>query len=165
MNPINTPLGETEVSLTVNGHPVRRRAPVRRLLVDFLREDLQLTGTHVGCEHGICGACTIILNGAAIRSCITLAVQADGGEITTVEGLGPREQPNQLQDAFKKHHALQCGFCTSGILMTLTAADPAEYSSQEKIRELLSGNLCRCTGYQNIVTAVTDAWGRETNDR
>jgi aerobic-type carbon monoxide dehydrogenase small subunit (CoxS/CutS family) len=162
---IGDPLEETQIALSVNGRSVERNVPVRRLLVDFLRDDLHLTGTHVGCEHGICGACTVVLDGAAIRSCITLAVQADGAEITTVEGLASTEAFKELQEAFERHHALQCGFCTPGILMTLTAADPREYSGDQRIRELLSGNLCRCTGYQNIVSAIKDAWGRSDHER
>jgi carbon-monoxide dehydrogenase small subunit len=152
------PVEELEIELTVNGRPIRRRVPVRRLLVDFLRDDLGLTGTHVGCEHGICGACTIVLDGAAVRSCIMLAVQSDGSEVTTVEGLVADGSLNRLQQAFKDHHGLQCGFCTPGFLMTLSAADPDRHTDDESLRELLSGNLCRCTGYQNIVAAVRDAW-------
>jgi carbon-monoxide dehydrogenase small subunit len=152
------PVEELEIELTVNGRPIRRRVPVRRLLVDFLRDDLGLTGTHVGCEHGICGACTIVLDGAAVRSCIMLAVQSDGSEVTTVEGLVADGSLNRLQQAFKDHHGLQCGFCTPGFLMTLSAADPDHHTDDASLRELLSGNLCRCTGYQNIVAAVRDAW-------
>ena len=151
----------TEISLEVNGAPVTATVPVRRLLVDFLRDDLRLTGTHVGCEHGVCGACTILVDGVPVRSCIMLAPQADGASITTVEGITPKEGLNELQQAFKDHHALQCGFCTPGFLMTITAADPAEYPDERAVREMLSGNLCRCTGYQNIVQAVHAFWGRE----
>ena len=127
----------------------------RLLLSDFLRQDLGLTGTHVGCEHGVCGACTVLLDGEAVRSCLILAVQADGHEVATVEGLGSVEDLHPLQAAFRQAHALQCGFCTPGILMTLVPflgehPNPAE----SEIREALSGNLCRCTGYQNIVDAV-----------
>jgi carbon-monoxide dehydrogenase small subunit len=152
------PVEELEIELTVNGRRICRRVPVRRLLVDFLRDDLGLTGTHVGCEHGICGACTIVLDGAAVRSCIMLAVQSDGSEVTTVEGLVADGSINRLQQAFKEHHGLQCGFCTPGFLMTLSAADPDRHTDDASLRELLSGNLCRCTGYQNIVAAVRDAW-------
>lgn len=148
------------VECTVNGRVVSRHVPARRLLVDFLRGDLGLTGTHVGCEQGICGACTVVVDGAAIRSCITLAVQADGSTIRTVEDLSEDGELNDLQSAFKMSHALQCGFCTPGFLMTLTAADPDEYPTDGDIRELLSGNLCRCTGYQKIVDAVHESWGR-----
>jgi carbon-monoxide dehydrogenase small subunit len=150
-----------EIELTVNGRPVRRTVPVRRLLADFLRDDLGLTGTHLGCEHGICGACTVVMDGAAVRSCIMLAIQADGAALTTVEGITPERGMHPLQQAFKDHHGLQCGFCTPGFLMTISAANPDDYPGDAGIREMLSGNLCRCTGYQNIVAAVRDAWGRE----
>jgi aerobic carbon-monoxide dehydrogenase small subunit len=144
------------VSTTVNGREVRRRVPPRLLLSDFLRYDLGLTGTHVGCEHGVCGACTILFDGQPIRACLMLAVQATGHEIATVEGLaaGP-EELHPLQAAFREAHALQCGFCTPGFLMTLLpflAENPQP--SEAEIREAISGNLCRCTGYQHIVAAV-----------
>ncbi len=148
---------ELDVSIVVNGQEVRRRIPARRLLVDFLREDLDLTGTHIGCEHGICGACTVIVDGQPARSCVMLAVQADGAEVTTVEGLTPADGLSDLQRAFQEHHALQCGFCTAGFLTTLSAADPRDYPDDESIRVLLSGNLCRCTGYQHIVDAIQHA--------
>ncbi len=154
------PAEELEIELTVNGRAFRRRVPVRRLLVDFLRDDLGLTGTHVGCEHGICGACTVVLDGDAVRSCIMLAVQSDGSEVTTVEGLATEGSLSRLQQAFKDHHGLQCGFCTPGFLMTLSVADPGRHPDDTSIRELLAGNLCRCTGYQNIVAAVREVWGR-----
>lgn len=145
-----------EIILTVNG--VERRADVepRLLLSDFLRHALELTGTHVGCEHGVCGACTVLMDGAAVRSCLVFAVQADGCEIATVEGLAPGGgELHPIQDAFREAHGLQCGFCTPGILMTLVPflrenPDPSE----AQVRAALSGNLCRCTGYQNIVAAV-----------
>jgi aerobic carbon-monoxide dehydrogenase small subunit len=156
------PVEELEIELTVNGRPVRRTVPVRRLLADFLRDDLGLTGTHLGCEHGICGACTITMDGVAVRSCIMLAVQADGAAVTTVEGATADGRLNRLQQAFKDHHGLQCGFCTPGFLMTLSVAEPSDYPDDARIRELLSGNLCRCTGYQNIVAAVRDAWERQS---
>ena len=135
----------------------------RLLLSDFLRHNLGLTGTHVGCEHGVCGACTILLDGAPVRSCLLFAVQADGHEIMTVEGLALDGQLNPLQSAFRDAHGLQCGFCTPGILMTMTAflresPDPDEAA----IREALSGHLCRCTGYQNIVAAVRLAADRQS---
>jgi carbon-monoxide dehydrogenase small subunit len=145
------------VHLTVNG--VAHEA--RRLLVDLLREDLGLTGTHVGCEHGICGACTILFNGEAARSCIMLAVQADGAELTTVEGLAQGGTLHPLQAAFREHHGLQCGFCTPGMLMTaidLLRTNP--HPTDGEIREGLSAVLCRCTGYQGIVNAVRAASGR-----
>lgn len=160
MKSVTEAVESLEISLTVNGQAVTRTVPVRRLLSDFIRDDLRLTGTHVGCEHGVCGACTILLNGEPIRSCIMLAVQVDGSEITTVEGITPAEGLNPMQQAFKNHHGLQCGFCTAGFLMTLEGVDPDEYPDDRSIREMLSGNLCRCTGYQNIVTAVKAAWGR-----
>jgi carbon-monoxide dehydrogenase small subunit len=151
-----------EIELTVNGEPVTRTVSVRRLLSDFLRDDLRLTGTHVGCEHGVCGACTVLVDGVPIRSCTTLAVQADGTEVVTVEGITPREGLSPLQQAFKDQHGLQCGFCTPGILITLSAADPDDHPDETSVRELLSGHLCRCTGYQQIVAAVHQAWGRPT---
>jgi CO/xanthine dehydrogenase FAD-binding subunit/aerobic-type carbon monoxide dehydrogenase small subunit (CoxS/CutS family) len=150
---------------TVNGRAVTLDGvPVRRLLSDFLRHDLGLRGTHVGCEHGVCGACTIRLDGVAVRSCLLLARQADGAEIATVEGLAATDEArtlHPLQEAFRRHFALQCGFCTAGILMAAaerldSAADPPD---EEEIRRLLSGHLCRCTGYEPIVTAIAEAWG------
>ena len=143
------------VRLRVNGQDVERQVEVRRLLADFLRHDLGLTATHLGCEHGVCGACTVMLNGDSVRSCLLLAVQADGGEVMTLEGLADGEQLHPLQQAFWDHHALQCGFCTSGFLMSaydLLTKNPQP--SEEDIRHGLSGNLCRCTGYANIVEAV-----------
>jgi len=145
-----------QVTVTVNGQEVERQVEPRLLLSDFIRHDLQLTGTHVGCEHGVCGACTILLDGSAVRSCLLFAVQAEGCQITTVEGLTANtENLHPLQEAFWEAHGLQCGFCTAGILMTLVPflegnADPDE----QEIRAAISGNLCRCTGYQHIVDAV-----------
>jgi aerobic-type carbon monoxide dehydrogenase small subunit (CoxS/CutS family) len=149
---------ERTIRLRVNGVAYERGVRVRKLLVDFLRQDLELTGTHVGCEHGICGACTILFNGQSTRSCLMFAVQADGAELTTVEGLAQDHKLDLLQNAFWEHHGLQCGFCTPGFLMTASeiVRKGAQLSEQE-IREDLSGNLCRCTGYQGIVEAVTDA--------
>ncbi len=146
------------IHLTVNGQPREGRCEPRRLLVDFLREDLQLTGTHVGCEHGVCGACTVLFNGEAARSCLMLAIQADGAELTTVEGLATGGRLHPLQEAFRAHHALQCGFCTPGMLLTAVDLlrvnpDPGE----DDIRHGLSAVLCRCTGYQNIIAAVAAA--------
>ena len=144
------------ISPSINGTVYERIVPVRLLLSDFLRGEIGLTGTHVGCEHGVCGCCTVLLDGEAVRSCLLFAVQADGHEITTVEGLAPAEgELHPLQEAFRAEHALQCGFCTPGFLMTLVPflernPDP----TSEQIREAISGNLCRCTGYQNIVKAV-----------
>jgi aerobic-type carbon monoxide dehydrogenase small subunit (CoxS/CutS family) len=143
------------VRLKVNGVMREGRCPPRRLLVDFLREELALTGTHVGCEHGICGACTVLVNGEAARSCLMLAVQADGAELTTVEGLMRDGALHPLQEAFHEHHALQCGFCTAGILMTLDAyLREHPEPTPDEVREALAGNLCRCTGYRPIVEAV-----------
>lgn len=150
--------GKLEISVTVNG--VRRTTAVepRLLLADFIRENLDLTGTHVGCEHGVCGACTVLMNGDSVRSCLTLAVQADGAVIETVESLGRVENLGVLQKIFRDHHALQCGFCTPGMLITVTdmlRKYPLE--TDEEIRDGLSGNICRCTGYQHIIDAVRSA--------
>ncbi len=150
---------EHTVRLSVNGAAYEETVPARRLLSDFLRHDLGLTGTHVGCEHGVCGACTVLVDGAPMRSCLLFAVSVDGAEITTVEGL--TEQSGELspvQQAFRDCHGLQCGFCTPGFLTTITAGlrenpDPSE----DDAREMIGGNLCRCTGYQNIVKAVLRA--------
>jgi carbon-monoxide dehydrogenase small subunit len=147
-----------DVRLTVNGAPYDARVPARRLLSDFLRHDLRLTGTHVGCEHGVCGACTVLLDGAPVRSCLLLAVTVTGHEVTTVEGLGTPEDMHPVQQAFRECHGLQCGFCTPGFLTTAAAyleenPDPTEAEA----REAISGNLCRCTGYQNIVASVLRA--------
>jgi aerobic-type carbon monoxide dehydrogenase small subunit (CoxS/CutS family) len=147
------------VRLRVNGREYAQEVPPRLLLSDFLRYKLGLTGTHVGCEHGVCGACTVQLDGAPVRSCLMLAVQADGAAVTTVEGLAPGpDRLHPVQEAFRLEHALQCGFCTPGFLMTVTAflrEHPAP--SDAEIRRELSGHLCRCTGYQNIVRAVRRA--------
>ena len=148
-----------DISVSVNGRCYQRRVESRVLLSDFLRHDLGLAGTHVGCEHGVCGACTILLDGQPVRSCLMLAVQAERHEVSTVEGLvGPDGEYHVLQRAMNDHHGLQCGYCTPGILMTM-AAFLAENKapSEEEVREALSGNLCRCTGYQNIVDAVISA--------
>ena len=144
-----------DVAVTVNGSKYQARVEPRLLLSDFLRDTLGLTGTHVGCEHGVCGACTILVNGDSIRSCLTLAVRADGAEIVTVEGLGSPDQLNALQSEFRDKHGLQCGFCTPGMLITgMDLLNKYPLASDEEIREGLSGNLCRCTGYQNIVAAI-----------
>jgi 2-furoyl-CoA dehydrogenase 2Fe-2S iron sulfur subunit len=149
-----------DIALRVNGRDVREAVEPRLLLSDFLRHALGLTGTHVGCEHGVCGACTVQLDGAAVRSCLLLAVQADGAEVRTVEALADGEALSPLQAAFHRHHALQCGFCTPGILM---AADELlarpEPLTREQIVDLLSGHLCRCTGYRPIVDAVAEVAG------
>ncbi|GAB4459399.1 MAG: (2Fe-2S)-binding protein [Anaerolineales bacterium] len=144
-----------ELTVTVNGTRYQRSVEPRTLLSDFLRHDLGLTGTHVGCEHGVCGACSVLMDGQPIRSCLTFAVQAHGHEITTVEGLGTREDLHPIQQAFQEAHGLQCGFCTPGILTTVKAfLEQNPNPSEEEIREALSGNLCRCTGYQHIIEAV-----------
>jgi len=147
------------IKVTVNGVPHTREVEARRTLADFLRHDLGLTGTHLGCEHGVCGACTIHLDGEAVRSCILFAVQVDGCEITTVEGLADSDGTlHPVQQAFRDHHGLQCGFCTPGMQMTVTAflaENPAP--TEQEVREAISGNLCRCTGYQGIVAAALDA--------
>src|SRR3954463_11292297 len=142
----------------VNGDVYPLDVEPRRILADVLREDCRLTGTHLGCEHGVCGACTVIVDGEAVRACLMLAVQAEGSRITTVEGLSQEEGLTPLQTAFKKHHALQCGFCTPGMLTTAHAllSDEPE-ASEERIRSVLSGNLCRCTGYIPIVEAILEA--------
>ncbi len=147
-----------KISITVNGKIYERTVEPRLLLSDFLRHELNLTGTHVGCEHGSCGACTVLLDGQAVRSCILFAVQMNGHEITTVEGLTPDREAaklHPLQNAFREKHALQCGYCTPGFLMTLIPfLQENPNPSDEEIRSALSGNICRCTGYQNIVEAV-----------
>jgi len=148
----------TVVSVTVNGTVYRRDVEDRLLLSDFLRNDLSLTGTHVGCEHGVCGACTVIVDGYSVRSCLLLAVQTEGAVVETVESLGTTEALNPLQKAFQDHHALQCGFCTPGFLMACTdMLRRLPLTTDAEIREALSGNLCRCTGYEHIVNAVRDA--------
>ena len=150
------------IRVTINGQPYERSVEPRLLLSDFLRHDLELTGTHVGCEHGVCGACTILLDGEAVRSCLLFAVQAEGHALTTVEGLAPDgEALHPLQGAFREAHGLQCGFCTPGILMAMMPFLEANPNPTEaEIRDALSANLCRCTGYQNIVKAVRLAAGR-----
>jgi carbon-monoxide dehydrogenase small subunit len=150
---------ELDLALSVNATPYRVRVPSRRLLSDCLRHDLKLTGTHVGCEHGVCGACTVLLDGAPVRSCLMLAAGAEGSEITTVEGLSGRDGTmHPVQQAFRECHGLQCGFCTPGFLTTV-AAFIAEHPDPDEAeaREAIAGNLCRCTGYQNIVASVLRA--------
>ncbi len=148
-----------DITLTINGTRYERTVEPRLLLSDFIRHDLGLTGTHVGCEHGVCGACTILFDGAAVRSCIMFAVQADGHDLMTVEGLAPTnptlENLHPLQTSFRDAHGLQCGFCTAGILMTLVPfLNENPHPNEQEIREAISGNICRCTGYQHIVDAV-----------
>lgn len=150
------------VRVTINGETYEREVETRLLLSDFIRHEVELTGTHVGCEHGVCGACTILLDGISARSCLMLAVQADGHELLTIEGIAPNEEDlHPLQQAFMDNHGLQCGFCTPGMLTTLLEflrdnPDPTE----QEVRIAISGNLCRCTGYQGIVDAALDAAGR-----
>jgi carbon-monoxide dehydrogenase small subunit len=147
--------------MTVNGERRRGVVEARMTLADFLREQCALTGTHLGCEHGVCGACTVLLEGEAVRACLMFAVQADGGEVTTIEGLGgPDGALSPVQDAFRAEHGLQCGFCTPGFVVSVTALlRENPQPSEADIREALSGNLCRCTGYQGIVRAVQRAAG------
>ena len=144
-----------ETTLTINGEAVTRRIPVRQNLVDFLREEMGLTGTHIGCEHGVCGACTVRVDGKIVRGCLMLAVQAEGRSVETIEGLSDSGEIADLQEAFHKRNALQCGFCTPGMLLTVQdLATRNRHATREQIREHLSGNYCRCTGYQAIVDAV-----------
>jgi carbon-monoxide dehydrogenase small subunit len=148
-----------DISLTVNGEPLTARVEARKSLVDFLREDLSLTGSHVGCEHGVCGACTVRVNGAVVRGCLMLAVQCDGANVETIEGLSDTGEIADLQDAFEKRNALQCGFCTPGMLLTAQellsqSSNRGKTPSRDDIREHISGNYCRCTGYHAIVDAV-----------
>jgi aerobic-type carbon monoxide dehydrogenase small subunit (CoxS/CutS family) len=154
-------LSEHQVAVTVNGERYEREVEARRLLVHFIRDDLDLTGTHVGCDTGNCGACTVLLDGSTVKSCMLLAVQADGAEITTVEGLaGDGGELTPLQRAFSEHHGLQCGYCTPGMLLSAThllAQNPAP--TDEDIRRGIQGNICRCTGYVNIVRAIKAAAG------
>ena len=155
---MTTPSERVAVRLTVNGRPVEQVVEARRSLADFLREDLGLTGTHVGCEHGVCGACTVLVDGRSARSCLLFAAQLEGRDVTTIEGLTPPEGLSPLQESFRVCHAMQCGFCTPGMIVTTTellAQEPAP--STETIREAISGNLCMCTGYVNIVRAVEQA--------
>ena len=153
------------VRFTLNGRPVELAVEARRLLADVIREDLGLTGTHLACEQGSCGACTVLVDGSPVRSCLMFAVQADGAQVVTVEGLGSPDALHPVQEAFVLEHGLQCGFCTPGFLVTaawLTAHEPD--LDREGIRERLSGNLCRCTGYEQIVNAVERALGRAPDD-
>jgi len=155
---MTTPSERVTVRCTVNGRPGAHVVEARRSLADFLREDLGLTGTHVGCEHGVCGACTVLVDGRSARSCLLFAAQLDGRAVTTIEGLTPAEGLSPLQESFRVCHAMQCGFCTPGMIVTATALlaeEPAP--STETIREAISGNLCMCTGYVNIVRAVEQA--------
>jgi carbon-monoxide dehydrogenase small subunit len=160
---MTTLAGKTRhIEVSVNGRSVLAEVEPRRLLADFLREDLGLHGTHLGCEHGICGACTVLVDGEPARSCLLLAVQADGCELTTVEGLAGSDELHPLQQAFQEQHGLQCGFCTSGFLLTslYILRQQPDLADEAALREALSGNLCRCTGYQNIIEAVRAAASR-----
>jgi aerobic carbon-monoxide dehydrogenase small subunit len=153
--PVST---EQSISVTINGTTFEREVEARKLLIHFLRDDLDLTGSHIGCDTGNCGACSVIVDGTLVKSCMMLAVQADGTTIETVEGLAEGEELSRLQQAFSDHHALQCGYCTPGMLMSATAllrANP--HPSEEEIRKGLQGNICRCTGYWNIFEAVKAA--------
>jgi carbon-monoxide dehydrogenase small subunit len=156
--------GTQTINLNVNGEAVSRTVDARRNLVDFLREDLQLTGSHVGCEHGVCGACTVRVNGEIVRGCLVLAVQADGAEVETIEGISDSGEIADLQKAFHERNALQCGFCTPGMLLTaadLLKTDPG--ADRDAIRDHLSGNYCRCTGYQAIVDAIEAVGGERSS--
>jgi aerobic carbon-monoxide dehydrogenase small subunit len=155
-----TEIMKMDIAVTINGQKHEASVEPRLLLSDFIRDTIGLTGTHVGCEQGVCGACTILVNGDSVRSCLTLAVRAHGADIVTVEGLGAPDRLNALQNEFRDKHGLQCGFCTPGMLMTaMDLLKKYPLASDQEIREGLSGNLCRCTGYQNIVAAIRAAAG------
>jgi aerobic carbon-monoxide dehydrogenase small subunit len=155
-----------DIELTVNGETRQATVPPRLTLADLLRDRLELTGTHLGCEHGVCGACTVLLDGVAVRSCLMLAVQARGHEVVTVEGLADGDQMHPVQQAFWESHAFQCGFCTPGFVMsTVALLDENPSPSEEEVREVLSGNICRCSGYQSIVEGVLLAAGNPLPDR
>jgi aerobic carbon-monoxide dehydrogenase small subunit len=157
---VTSPARSRTISVDVNGEQIEYEVPARRLLVHFLRDDLGLTGTHVGCDTGNCGACTVHLDGEAVKSCMLLAVQADGASIATVEGLAADGELTTLQQKFNEHHALQCGYCTPGMLMSASALLSKNPSpSEEEVRVAIQGNICRCTGYVNIVEAVVAAGG------
>jgi len=152
---MNAPVETVEISLAVNGEQVKRAVPARMSLADFLRTELELTGTHIGCEHGVCGACTVRVDGEIVRGCLMFAVQADGCEVDTIEGLSDSREIEELQSAFVLTNAIQCGFCSPGVLMAAQALLRDQPNpSRERIREYLSGNYCRCTGYQAIVDAI-----------
>ena len=157
------------IKVTANGRIYERLVEVRMTLADFIRQELDLTGTHLGCEHGVCGACTILMNGEAVRSCLMLAVQADGAELRTVESLAQGDELHPLQRAFQNRHALQCGFCTPGFLMTASAfLKDNPMPTREEVRDAISGNICRCTGYQPIIDAILQASSelqRKTKER
>jgi aerobic carbon-monoxide dehydrogenase small subunit len=158
---VAAPVTSRTVSLEVNGEQISYDVPTRRLLVHFIRDDLGLTGTHIGCDTGNCGACTVHVNGEAVKSCMMLAVQAEGTKISTVEGLAADGELTGLQQSFNEHHALQCGYCTPGMLMSATALLARNPSpSEDEVRVAIQGNICRCTGYVNIVEAVVSAGGK-----
>jgi aerobic carbon-monoxide dehydrogenase small subunit len=158
--------GRQEIALTVNGEAVRESVEPRKTLVDFLREDLGLTGSHVGCEHGVCGACTVRLDGAVVRGCLILAVQCDGARVETIEGVSDSGTLADLQDAFARRNALQCGYCTPGMLLAAEELIArGGKPSREKIREHISGNYCRCTGYEAIVDAIATVAEKRTGER
>jgi aerobic-type carbon monoxide dehydrogenase small subunit (CoxS/CutS family) len=158
---VSEPAVDRTISVEVNGEVYERDVPARRLLVHFLRDDLDLTGTHIGCDTGNCGACTVHLEGVPVKSCMLLAVQADGAKVRTVEGLGADGELTALQQSFSEHHALQCGYCTPGMLMSATALlERNPRPSEEEVKVALQGNICRCTGYVNIIEAVMAAGGR-----
>jgi aerobic carbon-monoxide dehydrogenase small subunit len=149
------PTGSLTVTVDVNGERYEREVDARRLLVHFIRDDLDLTGTHVGCDTGNCGACTVHLNGQAVKSCMVLAVQAEGAQVRTVEGLAPDGELTPLQRSFSEHHALQCGYCTPGMLMSAAALlEHTPRPTEDEVRTAIQGNICRCTGYQNIIDAI-----------
>jgi carbon-monoxide dehydrogenase small subunit len=155
-----------QIKLTVNGRAVEAIIDSRMNLADFLRRELKLTGTHMGCEHGVCGACTVLVDDASARSCLMLAVQANGRNITTIEGVADGDRLHSIQDALSRHHGLQCGFCTPGVVMTLMELDRDRQGrslSEDEIRAALSGNLCRCTGYQGMVDAALELFGSHTS--
>jgi len=155
---VDTVASSSPITVTINGTVYEREVEARKLLIHFIRDDVDLTGSHIGCDTGNCGACSVIVNGALVKSCMLLAVQADGATIETVEGLAEGEQLTTLQQAFSDHHALQCGYCTPGMLMSATALLRANPSpTDEEIKKGLQGNICRCTGYWNIIDAVRTA--------
>ncbi len=160
--PVLKAQGRHEITLTLNGRPASGYAEPRTLLSDFIRHELGATGTHVGCEHGVCGACTVRIDGRAVRSCLTLAVQADGCRVDTVEGLASESgKLSILQESFRRHHALQCGYCTAGILMSLSHfLEIRPDATEHELREVIAGHLCRCTGYTQIVAAAVEAAAR-----
>ena len=160
--PVST---EKRISVTINGTTYEREVEARKLLIHFIRDDLDLTGSHIGCDTGNCGACSVIVDGTLVKSCMMLAVQADGATVETVEGLADGEELSRLQQSFRDHHALQCGYCTPGMLMSATALLRENSSpSEAEIRKALQGNICRCTGYWNIIDAVKAASGQEVGE-